>query len=94
MNLRYRPNRVAVEDRHVSLGCFLKIREHPLLVLWIRMSQNRRNFRSHFAKWVWTRDVWHFFSRWLHKILSHTVAVFFCQQLGLPPLHFAALITD
>jgi hypothetical protein len=46
------------------------------------------------AKKVWARDPWHFFSRWLRKILSHTVAVFFCQQLGLSPLHFAELIID
>lgn len=46
------------------------------------------------AKRVWARDAWHFFSRWLRKILSHTVAVFFCQQLGLPPLRFAELLTD
>jgi hypothetical protein len=46
------------------------------------------------AKKVWARDAWHFFSRWLRKILSHTLAVFFCQRLGLPPLHFADLIID
>jgi len=46
------------------------------------------------AKRVWARDAWHFFSRWLRKILSHTVAVLFCQQLELPPLHFAELIVD
>lgn len=46
------------------------------------------------AKRVWARDAWHFFSRWLRKVLSHTVAVFFCQQLGLPSLHFADLLTD
>jgi len=46
------------------------------------------------AKRVWARDAWHFLSRCLRKILSHTVAVFFCQQLGLPPLHFAELIID
>ncbi|MEW6180956.1 MAG: IS982 family transposase [Chloroflexota bacterium] len=46
------------------------------------------------AKRVSARDAWHFFSRWLRKILSHTVAVFFCQQLGLPPLHFAKLFID
>jgi len=46
------------------------------------------------AKRVWARDAWHFFSRWLRKILSHTIAIFFCQQLGLPPLHFADLIID
>jgi hypothetical protein len=46
------------------------------------------------AKRVWARDTWHFLSRWLRKILSHTVAVLFCQQLDLSPLHFAELITD
>lgn len=46
------------------------------------------------AKRVWARDAWHLFSRWLRKVLGHTIAVFFCQQLGLPPLHFAKLITD
>lgn len=46
------------------------------------------------AKRVWARDAWHFISRWLRKILSHTLAVFFCQQLGLPALHFAELIID
>lgn len=46
------------------------------------------------AKRVWARDAWHFFARWLRKILSHTVALFFCQRLGLPALHFADLLVD
>jgi Transposase DDE domain len=46
------------------------------------------------AKRVWASNAWHFFSRWLRKILSHTVAMLFCQQLHLPPLHFADLIID
>ncbi len=46
------------------------------------------------AKRVWARDAWHFFSRWLRKVLSHTIAIFFCQQLGLPALHFADLLID
>jgi hypothetical protein len=46
------------------------------------------------AKRVWARDTWHFVSRWLRKILSHTIAVFFCQELGLPPLHFAQILID
>ena len=46
------------------------------------------------AKRVWARDAWHFFSRWLRKILSHTIAVLFCQRLELPPLHFAELVID
>jgi hypothetical protein len=47
------------------------------------------------AKRVWARDIWHLCSRWLRRILSHTLAVLLCQQFGLDsPLQFAALITD
>ena len=46
------------------------------------------------AKRVWARDVWHFSSRWLRRVLSHTFAVFLCQQNGLPSLRFADLIDD
>ena len=35
------------------------------------------------AKQVWVRDVWHLSSRWLCKILSHTFAVYCCQQQEL-----------
>ncbi len=43
-------------------------------------------------KRIWARDAWHLTSRTLRKILSHTVAVFLCQQRGLPPLSFANLL--
>lgn len=46
------------------------------------------------AKKVWARDAWHLLSRWFRKILSHTVAVYFCVQTGLEPLHFADLLID
>jgi Transposase DDE domain len=46
------------------------------------------------AKRVWARDPWHVCSRWLRKVVSHTMAVFLCQQAGLAPLRFAQLITD
>lgn len=46
------------------------------------------------AKKVWARDRWHLTSRFLRKVLSHTMAVYFCQQVGLSPLRFAELITD
>jgi hypothetical protein len=45
------------------------------------------------AKKVWARDRWHLTSRWLRKLLSHTFAVYLCQQTGLPPLRFAELVT-
>ena len=46
------------------------------------------------AKKVWARDAWHFWSRWFRRVLSHTFAVFLCQQNGLPSLTFADLIID
>jgi hypothetical protein len=46
------------------------------------------------AKKVWARDVWHLSSRWLRKILSHTFAVYCCQQVGLDSsLAFADLLS-
>jgi hypothetical protein len=47
------------------------------------------------AKRVWARDLWHLTSRWMRKLLSHTLAVFFCaQHLPLSYLQFAKLIHD
>ena len=46
------------------------------------------------AKKMWARDRWHLTSRWLRKVLSHTVAVHLCQQAGLSPLRFSDLLTD
>jgi len=46
------------------------------------------------AKRVWARDAWHLWSRWLRKLLSHTMAVFLCQRAGLGSLRFADLITS
>jgi hypothetical protein len=43
-------------------------------------------------KRLWARDAWHLTSRMLRKILSHTCAVFLCQQRGLPPLSLAHLL--
>lgn len=47
------------------------------------------------AKKVRARDRWHLASRWLCKVLSHTVGVYLCQQAGLSsPLRFSELLTD
>lgn len=46
------------------------------------------------AKRVWARDRWHFFSRWLRKVLAHTLFVQLCQQQELLPLRFAELVSD
>jgi hypothetical protein len=47
------------------------------------------------AKKVWARDRWHLTSRFVRKILSHTIAVYFSQQAGLSsPLRFSELVID
>lgn len=46
------------------------------------------------AKKVWARDRWHLTSRWMRKLLSHSIAVLFCCQAGLSPLSLAELIVD
>lgn len=46
------------------------------------------------ARRVWARDAWRLYSRWLSMILSHTVAVLFCQQTGHLLLRFSQLICD
>jgi hypothetical protein len=45
-------------------------------------------------KRVWARDGWHLWSRWQRKLLSHTIAVYLCQQTGLGSLRFADLIAS
>lgn len=45
------------------------------------------------AKRVWARDLWHLTSRWMRKLLSHTLAVFFCAQENFSYLSFAKLVT-
>jgi hypothetical protein len=45
------------------------------------------------AKRIWARDRWHFFSRWLRKVMAHTLFVRLCQQQELLPLRFAELVT-
>jgi hypothetical protein len=45
------------------------------------------------ARWAHARDAWHLWSRWLRKLLSHTIAVYLCQQTGLGSLRFADLLT-
>ena len=46
------------------------------------------------AKKVWARDAWHLASRWLRKILSHSLAFYFCVGAGLRPLRFSDLLLD
>ena len=48
--------------------------------------------RDH-AKRVWAHDARHRWSRWQRKLLSHTLAVYLCQQSGLGSLRFADLLT-
>lgn len=46
------------------------------------------------AKRTWARDLWHLSSRWLRKVLSHTVAVLLCQQAGLGSLAFSQIVAS
>jgi hypothetical protein len=46
------------------------------------------------AKKMWARDVWHLRSRFVRKVLSHTVAVLLCRRAGLGPLRFSELLSD
>ena len=67
----------------------------------IRLIQARRRIETvigqlverYHAKRVWAGDAWHLWSRWLRKLLSHTLAVYLCQQHGLGSLRLADLVT-
>jgi hypothetical protein len=66
-----------------------------------RLTQARRRIETvigqlverYHAKRVWARDAWHLWSRWQRKLLSHTLAVYLCQQHGLGSLRFTDLLT-
>jgi len=45
-------------------------------------------------KAVRARDTWHFCSRFVRKLLSHTMAVIFCRREGIAPTRFWELLTD
>jgi len=70
---------------------------------WPRwLSAKRQKIESIFSqlverykmKAVWARDTWHFCSRFLRKILSHTLAVVLCRREGVSPTRFWELLTD
>ena len=46
------------------------------------------------AKRVRARELWQLTSRWYRRVCAHTLGVVLCQQEGLPPLRFSALLTD
>jgi hypothetical protein len=48
------------------------------------------------AKKVWARDRWHLTSRWLRKVLSHTMGFYLCQsgEDCSSPLRFSELLAD
>jgi hypothetical protein len=70
---------------------------------WPRwLSKKRQKIESIFSqlverykmKVVWARDTWHFSSRFIRKILSHTMAVVLCRREGISPTRFWELLTD
>lgn len=72
-------------------------------LVWPRwLSKKRQKIESIFSqlverykmKVVWARDTWHFRSRFIRKILSHTIAVMFCRREGISATRFWELLTD
>jgi len=72
-------------------------------LVWPRwLSEKRQKIETVFSqlveryrmKVVRAKDGWHFASRFVRKILSHTVAVVFCQREGIPSTRFSELLTD
>jgi len=72
-------------------------------LVWPRwLSKKRQKIESVFSqlvsrlnmKRVRSRDAWHFSSRFMRKILSHTMAVLFCRREGIAPTRFWELLTD
>ena len=78
------------EERKATLALSWLVQEKRRRIETV-ISQITERYR---AKRVWARDRWHLTSRFLRKVLSHTIAVYFCQQVGLSPLRFAELLTD
>jgi hypothetical protein len=66
------------------------------------LSEKRQKIESVFSqlvdrynmKKVRARDSWHFASRFVRKLLSHTMAVVFCRREGIAPTRFGELLTD
>jgi hypothetical protein len=72
-------------------------------LMWPRwLSAKRQKIETIFSqlvaryqmKVVRARDTWHFSSRFVRKILSHTMAVVFCRREGISPTRFSELLTD
>jgi hypothetical protein len=72
----------------------------PRLPRWVTPTRRRietvigQLVERYHAKRVWARDAWHLWSRWQRKLLSHTLAVYLCQQHGLATLRFADLLSS
>jgi hypothetical protein len=79
-----------------------RLAKRPRPSLPRRLVQARRRIETvigqlverYHAKRVWARDAWHLWSRWQRKLLSHSLAVYLCQQHGLGSLRFADLLTS
>lgn len=76
--------------------------EHRGLVLPKWLCKKRQKIESIFSqlverykvKVVRAGDTWHFSSRFIRKILSHTMAVVLCRREGISPTRFWELLTD
>jgi hypothetical protein len=89
-------------DQGVRLLAPSRSAKGPLPRLPGRLVQARRRVETvigqlverYHAKRVWARDAWHLWSRWQRKLLSHTLAIYLCQQHGLGSLRFANLLSS
>jgi hypothetical protein len=97
------PSRAAGRPRHLVAGTAVPLgQKRPGPRLPHRLTQARRRIETvigqpvqrYNAKRVWARDAWHLWSRWQRKLLSHTLAVYLCQQTGLGSLRFADLLSS
>jgi hypothetical protein len=91
-----------LDEQHITLSAPYKSAKHQPHPYPYWLTNCRRRIETVFgqlvgrfhAKQVWARDVWHLSSRWLRKILTHTFAVYCCQQQHLhSPLAFDRLLS-
>jgi len=92
--------RLRGHDLHLLAPFSSRTREKTHWPTWLKHKRYRietvigQLVERYQAKRVWARDLWHFCSRWLRRVLSHTFAVYLCQQNGISSLRFADLLND
>lgn len=95
--------REELRERGLFLEAPYKSKKHEKKRWPLWLIQKRRRIETVFGqlisrfngKKVWARDMWHFSSRWMRKLVGHTIGIYFAQLLNLEsPLCFSSIITD